>query len=647
MTSNIPIHRSGPRSLLLGCLVIVAGCQRVAPPVAAPAATDPTPIPSRPTTPFLNADPLVAFVGSQQCTKCHADQHATWTSTAHARSMSKVLPANEPPDARFDHDKSGRHYEVARVGKRMHHRESLVLDDGTHVTLSDHPVDYLIGSGRFSRTYLVELDGHLVESPVTWYASRKSWDMSPGYDYLIHDSFRRRATRGCLLCHAGLVERREPHGFTFPHNELSIGCERCHGPGSLHVEHHRKSTSPANPADNRDIDHTIVNPKHLSRALAEAVCQQCHLQADVKVIVRGRRPGDFRPGHSLVDERIEYQLTGTGPEMTVVGHVDQLHQSRCYQQAGALSCVTCHDPHDPHQPRTDSDEATYQRRICLDCHRAKACGENPDRRRETAPIADACTICHMPRVATDIPHIAFTHHRIAVHATAGDTSPEAKPGHEPDFTADGKLITSQDLSGFSKPERDRMLGLAYFRLHFQRPWRHAKFLARADRLLDRAAKRVRGDATLTAARAEIAWESRRREQAEQLADRVLGGPSTTNDRILAARVKARALIERQDFTGAIEMLKEITAKRRDPLFWALLGHCCARSERLDQAIAAFEKALVIAPGQGALHAALVPLYKRIGDQSKADDHNRQARQFPAGGFQQRQPDRQRSKPATP
>ena len=250
----------------------------------------------------------------------------------------------------------------------------------------------------------------------------------------------------------------------------------------------------------------------------------------------------------------------------------------------------------------------------------------------------------MPQVATEIPHIAFTHHRIAVHATVDD-KPGSGPGPKPDFTADGKLATIQDLSFFSEPERDRMLGLAYFRLHFQRPWRHTKFLARADRLLERVAKRVRGDATLDGARAEIAWESRRRKQAEQLADLVLGGPSTTDDRVQAAHVKVRVLIERRDFTAAIDLLREITTKRRNPLYWPLLGHCCARTGHVDDAIAAFEQALVIAPGQ-ALHTALVPLYEQAGDQSKARHHDRQARRFPTDGFRPQQNGGQRRQSPT-
>ena len=590
-----------------------------------------TPVPPRSKSRFRNASENVNYVGSQRCAECHANQHATWTKTAHSRSMSRVTPEDEPPDTKFAHDKSGRAYEVVRVESRLHHRESLVLQDGTRVPLADHQVDYLVGSGRFSRTYLVELDGTLVESPVTWYAQRKAWDMSPGYDHMIHDSFRRRATHGCLMCHAGLVEPRQPQGFTFPHNELSIGCERCHGPGSLHARRHagkvpKRSPDAAGPSHPEDP--TIVHPGRLDRPLAEAICQQCHLQGDVKVTVRGRRPGDFRPGLPLSDQRIEFRLTGASSEMTVVGHVDQLRASRCYQQDQRLSCMTCHDPHDPHHPRDTLAQATFGRNRCLECHQPTACGEDDTRRQATLPLADSCTVCHMPQVDTDIPHIAFTHHHIAVHRKTSDT----KSG----LSDDSELKTIQDLSRFSDIERDRILGLGYYRLHFQRPWSHDRFLARADRLLASATKKISGDTVMTAARAEIAWEARRVAEAGRLADEVISSSHVEPEtRAAALHVKVQILLERQNLRKAVPLLEELTRLRRNPIDWALLGHCHSKTGKTTEAIAAFEKVLTIAPGQGAIHQALAPLYQSAGDNALARKHRSEARRLPPGGFRPR------------
>src|SRR5207253_975908 len=70
--------------------------------------------------------------------------------------------------------------------------------------------------------------------------------------------------------------------------------ERCHGPGELHVQRQReRRTEPG------DWDDTIVNPSRLEPALREAVCEQCHLQGQARVLRRGRGVFDYRPGLPL------------------------------------------------------------------------------------------------------------------------------------------------------------------------------------------------------------------------------------------------------------------------------------------------------------------------------------------------------------
>jgi len=611
-------------SFLLFAVFTTVACNRTPPPT--PPTTPPQPPPPRATSRFLNTDPEVRYVGTAVCAECHADQHATWNVTAHARSMSEVTPEREPPDAEFDHPRSGRRYEVIRVDGELRHRESLVLSDGEVVRLSDHRLKYLVGSGRFSRTYLVELDGFLVESPVTWYASRDAWDMSPGYDHEIHKSFRRRATHGCLHCHGGLVEPEGDHGVHFPFDELAIGCERCHGPGSLHVKA-RREKQPGH-ATGDEIDLTIVNPRHLDRELSEAICRQCHLQGEAKVVVRGRRAADYRPGLPLEDFRLEYRYRGEGPDMTVVGHVEQLQLSRCYADSKTLSCVTCHDPHDPHEPRSVEDRARFQRSVCLDCHALGDCREHRVARDATRPAADNCITCHMPQVPTDIPHIAFTHHRIAVHD-------QDQPAADPPGGSAGSLRPMQDESRLSQFDRDRNMGLAYLKLHFQRQWGHRAFLDNAADFLNRDSVTKYAGGAVHAARAEIAFERRDLDEASRLARSALATDIPIDAANQARGVLAQVLVERREFDEAAELLKSQTRFRRSPFDWALLGHCHKARARDTDAIRAFEHALSIAPGQGAVHVVLAELYARTGQPDRARHHAREAARLPANGFRPR------------
>ena len=153
------------------------------------------------------------------------------------------------------------------VMERLWHIESK-LTNGEPIVLSEYPVKYVVGSGRHSRTYLVETEGFLVESPITWYSERKQWGMSPGYDRANHLGFERATGQGCLECHAG---RTAPLGKSLHRMEVvesAIGCERCHGPGSLHLEKHRGFELTTVQRSTTGTDFTIVNPAALSRELA-------------------------------------------------------------------------------------------------------------------------------------------------------------------------------------------------------------------------------------------------------------------------------------------------------------------------------------------------------------------------------------------
>src|SRR5262249_274635 len=159
------------------------------------------------------------------------------------------------------------------------------------------------------------------------------------------------------------------------------------------------------------------------------------------VLLRGRRETDFRPGMPLTDYRVDYHLDSGGEQMTVVGHMQQLRLSTCYQKSD-LSCLTCHDPHAPEKPK---DPTEFYRQKCLACHESRGCSVPPGERRRKQP-ADDCSACHMPRGDTDIPHVAFTHHRIGRHAPRPGTKGQ---------TGTPVLVCDADLSHLGPVEKQR------------------------------------------------------------------------------------------------------------------------------------------------------------------------------------------------
>src|SRR5262249_30503094 len=219
-------------------------------------------------------------------------------------------------------------------------------------------------------------------------------------------------------------------------------------------------------------DPTIVNPGKLSRARLEAVCSLCHLQGAAQVHVRGRKVNDFRPGMPLSDYRIDYVFDSGSEQMTVVGHVEQLRRSACYKKSGELSCLTCHDPHLSKPPK---DPVAYYRQKCLDCHVSRNCSLERSKRLAKDP-ADNCVSCHMPRGDTELPHIAFTHHRIGRHP--------GPPGPVSDRVPE--LVPVEDAPQLTEVDRKRNLGLAYLRVASKAssPRNTVAFLGRARDLLE-------------------------------------------------------------------------------------------------------------------------------------------------------------------
>ena len=145
--------------------------------------------------------------------------------------------------------------------------------------LTSTPVRYRVGSGHFARSYLCDAgSGFLLESPITWYESAEKWGMTPGFDRAAHRSFSRQILENCLWCHAGQVQTSTESTMRLRVVENAIGCERCHGPGKRHVD--------SQLAGNTAVDageHSIINPRRLPRKLADAICQQCHLQGDIQI----------------------------------------------------------------------------------------------------------------------------------------------------------------------------------------------------------------------------------------------------------------------------------------------------------------------------------------------------------------------------
>ncbi len=424
--------------------------------------------------------------------------------------------AGEQPDGTFEQASSGTRFESRGTATGVwqsfeRHGESGKLK-----------VEYAIGSGSHAVGYLAEVGDRLFQSPLSYYTSRRMWDVAPGYEQTPEPDFSRPVTVECLTCHADkplpLIDTLNGYQVP-PFAGMSIQCDRCHGPVEAHLR--------------KPIPGSIINPAKLAPAARDSICEQCHLAGQTRIPDAGKAIADFRPGERVEDVFTVYVTAHSSDrEIKVVSHSEQLALSACARNSGGkLWCGTCHNPHDkPDEP------AVYYRERCLTCHAAKLARTHglPDRN---------CVGCHMPRrPAKDGGHTAFTDHRITRHI-------------EPE----GAATQGGDLTAWREPapevrKRNLAMALATEGIQSSVPAqviRGYRMLNRMDLKDDAAALTVLGSVLLTAKEPREA----ERRFARALALRPNYAPYEVN--------LAEALVQEADLSHASEHLERALAL--DPL----------------------------------------------------------------------------------
>jgi hypothetical protein len=544
-----------------------------------------TPLPPLPESPYLGTRDA-AYVGSGTCIECHQEEHAGYLRTGMGHSMASVVPGDEPPDVSYDHVASGRRYQVVRKQGKLFHRELAITAEGeAEVLYAEHEVPYVIGSGRHTRTYVIESDGFMYESPITWYSKVAAWEMSPGYDKQGQLGFQRPVGHECLVCHAGKTRAHDNSVHRMELNEMSISCERCHGPGSHHVNRWTGSEADSG-LDEGEVDLTIVNPVDLDRELSDSICAQCHLGSPAVVLSRGRSLDDYRPGLPLDAFRNGYQFKDPGDAMTVVGHVDQLRLSGCYKQS-AMSCATCHDPHN--FPAKE-DHLQYYNAICLQCHKQEACQVDPVV-REQQRADNYCVHCHMPRSDTELPHMTFHHHRIGLH--------QSVPGAGTLRSEAGTLVPIFDGVKYSDIDQKRDLGIAYIALSQREEGvEHARqYVSRGVGMLRDCWQAGLRDVELAKNLAEVSLTTGGADAGEFARFVLAQEEMTGKQRVSALLVMATEHLKKRDFSGAVKRMREVTRLRRNADDWENLGQYEAAAGNRQEAIDAIKKAIEIDPAR--------------------------------------------------
>lgn len=357
-------------------------------------------------------DTSAHYVGMETCRGCHEGVYETFIQTGMGQSFGVATRQKSAADFTSAHalvyDTALDYYYKPYWNKDSFYIMEFRLEGGDTVHKRIQRVDYVVGSGQHTNSHIFSNNGYLYQAPITFYTQKHRWDLAPGFEKGANTRFQRLIQIECMSCHNGYPDFVTNSENKFNVVRTGIDCERCHGPGSLHVED-RKNNKPVDTS--KGPDYTIVNPRRLPTELQNNVCQRCHLQG-IAVLNDGKTFFDFHPGMKLSEVMNVFmpEYEGAQDKMIMASHVERMKKSQCYVQSGKMSCITCHNPHISVKftPRPQYLNA------CQSCHGGtgtqRQCTESAKIR---ATKNNDCVTCHMPHNGSiDIPHVAVTDHFI-------------------------------------------------------------------------------------------------------------------------------------------------------------------------------------------------------------------------------------------
>jgi len=395
---------------------------------------------------YLNHSDSAKYVGINTCKLCHQDIYNTFIKTGMGKSFDVVSKTKSSGDFHNSviYDKIGDFYYKAFWQNDSLKFLEYRLQGRDTIYKRLETVNYIVGSGQHTNSHIQSVNGYLNQMPMTFYTQKKKWDLPPGFEDGHNSRFMRKIGLECMSCHNNYPEFVLGSENKFTAVPEGINCERCHGPGSIHVAQ-RQTGSKVDTS--KYIDYSIVNPAKLSIDAQFDICQRCHLQGNT-ILKEGKSFYDFKPGMKLSDYMTVFlpKYKNADDEFIMASHADRLKQSACFIKSkekvtsrasatdnlkpykDAMTCVTCHNPHvsvRETNPNVFND-------ACNSCHNPTGksqltctdknylAAKNAKQGHAPANLTN-CIGCHMPKSGSiDIPHVTVHDHYIRRPITKKD-----------------------------------------------------------------------------------------------------------------------------------------------------------------------------------------------------------------------------------
>ncbi len=382
------------------------------------------------------------FVGAETCKGCHARQYDEWRETWHAKmerwpSADVIIGdfnnrAVNWKDIRI-RDKGGKETRIspsAVTSRKEGKFYFTLLDRDNPENNQVYEVAKVLG-GNWDQGYEVKLGDNHIPAPIRWSVAARDF-LIDGFrvdEWFIADGtpdgrprrpeelpLSRVAEAKCNGCHTtgfDVVKDKATNVWKNTGNgELGIACEKCHGPGSRHVQEANDAKAKSEPLKPEAT--TIVHPlKDLTALQQTELCGQCHGRNTNKTITDLSFPLGFLPGDVDMTSRSRfwsYSGTNNPDEYRYFWPNDWARRNRQqwqdfsksthFNRAG-MSCLTCHTFHgkwEGAQLRQKPEE------MCVSCHSSAGYAKRGNTEMFAgSPMAKAgvqCKDCHMAKIGT-------------------------------------------------------------------------------------------------------------------------------------------------------------------------------------------------------------------------------------------------------
>jgi tetratricopeptide (TPR) repeat protein len=361
-------------------------------------------------------DPI--FVGSHQCAYCHQKEHELWQGSHHELAMQVAT------DTTVLGDFSDVEFEYFDTETSLFKKDGafMVRTENANGEQQEFEITHTFGVEPLQQ-YLVKFpDGRTQSLHITWDARAKE-DGGQRWYHLYPDEYVGPGdplhwtgqyftwNTACAECHSTNLQLGydiDSDTFQTTFDEVSVGCEACHGPGSLHLEQAEterfdEAYGLAVNLDDRATSAWIMNVEtgiaersepNLRRQQPES-CGRCHSR-------RGVLTENYEYGRPLTDTHMvslleENLYHADGRILDEVYVYGSFVQSTMY--ASGVTCSDCHNPHsgelyagpDPndtcalcHLPTkfATAEHANVDVGNCVDCHMPATIYMGVDDRRD-------------------------------------------------------------------------------------------------------------------------------------------------------------------------------------------------------------------------------------------------------------------------